>query len=63
MDRARDPQLIGGPTVPKEPTVLLRHPDTGGEYRATPEAVPGWEALGWQRADKAGKPSKTKSEG
>ena len=50
--------------MPKEPTVSLRHPDTGGEFRCTPEAVPGWEAQGWQRAGKAaGKPAKTDKDG
>ena len=51
--------------MPKEPTVLLRHPETGGEFRATPEAVPGWEALGWQKASakSAAKPAKTDKDG
>lgn len=30
--------------------VRLTHPESGGEFMAAVESVPGWEALGWQKA-------------
>ena len=40
--------------------VRLVHPDTGGEFECSPDAVKGWEALGWR---KAGTVKKEKSNG